>query len=272
MTRFVGVDLAWGAGRDGVLAKETGLVLLDSAGTVVDAGWAQGVTAVTAWIESHLADGDVVAIDAPLVVTNADGQRSAEREVGQRYMSRWQVAANSTNLAKAHLEGVVLRERLEALGVRYTTGLSPYDGSSVVFECYPYTTIVGAAELGYDVGKPLYKRKPSALPTSRWAEVRARECDDLIARVGRLATASPPLDLMSHPVTAELLTSPSPLRPAAAYKHREDLLDAALCAWTAALWATRHLEAVQILGLTETPDADGRVPTIVAPARPEQRR
>lgn len=272
MTRYIGVDLAWGAGREGLLVKETGLVLLASNGVIVDAGWAQGVTAVTAWIEDHLADGDVVAIDAPLVVTNSGGQRVAEREVGQRYMGGWQIAANSTNLAKRHLEGVTLRQRLEALGVRYSTGAARFDGSSAMFECYPYTTIVGAPELGYATGKPLYKRKPKRLPTSEWAALRARECDELVARMGRLVSASPPLDLLSHPTTAELVEVPSPSRPAAAYKHREDLLDAALCAWTAGLWVTRHLDAVQILGLDDQPDGDGRIPTIVAPARPEQRR
>jgi hypothetical protein len=85
-----------------------------------------------------------------------------------------------------------------------------------------------------------------------------------------LPVAEDPLDLRSHAVTAALLDEPSPLEQGP-YKHREDLLDAALCAWTAAIWH-RHGEArTQVLGATAEPDAEGRRPTIVAPARPEQR-
>jgi predicted RNase H-like nuclease len=52
------------------------------------------------------------------------------------------------------------------------------------------------------------------------------------------AGADLPLRLDSHPVTRQLVVEPSPLNDTA-YKHREDLIDALLCAWTAALWS-RH--------------------------------
>jgi predicted RNase H-like nuclease len=81
--------------------------------------------------------------------------------------------------------------------------------------------------------------------------------------------ADPPLRLDSHPVTRQLAAEPSPLTDAA-YKHREDLIDALLCAWTAALWSRHGTDRCQILspppkGATE-PTA-----TIIAPARPKQR-
>jgi predicted RNase H-like nuclease len=73
-----------------------------------------------------------------------------------------------------------------------------------------------------------------------------------------------------HPVTRQLTREPSPISDAA-YKHREDLIDALLCAWTAALWARHGLQRCQVLGLTaqatDTPAA-----TIIVPARPDQRR
>ena len=55
------------------------------------------------------------------------------------------------------------------------------------------------------------------------------------------------------------------------HKHREDLLDAVVCAWTAAIWHQRGAARTQVLGATSEPDAQGRRGTIVAPARPEQR-
>ena len=85
------------------------------------------------------------------------------------------------------------------------------------------------------------------------------------ARAGRHATpARLPSD---YPAT---VAEPSPLNNTA-YKHREDLIDALLCAWTAALWSRRGTDRCQILGPpgSGTPEL---APTIIAPARPKQRR
>ena len=63
--------------------------------------------------------------------------------------------------------------------------------------------------------------------------------------------------------TAALLDEPTPLadRPA---KHREDLLDAALCAWTGLVWLHHGFARCQVLGTSPS--------TVIAPCRPEQRR
>ena len=98
--------------------------------------------------------------------------------------------------------------------------------------------------------------------------LRARVCDDLIARVARLATVDPPLDLRSHENTRALVDQPSPLDDRA-YKHREDLLDAALAAWTAALWWRYGTAACQVLGAQ--PGVARPAATIIAPAKPDQR-
>ena len=193
-----------------------------------------------------------------------------ETQVGQRY-GRWRVSANTTNLRSPRQAGVVLRRRLEEQGWRYSDGYCgpPADGRWCC-ECYPYTTLVGAAELGYDLERPRYKRKPRAMPAAQWRPTRQAACDDLIRRLTRLAQADPPLRLDSHPVTRQLAAEPSPLTDAA-YKHREDLIDALLCAWTAALWSRHGTDRCQILGPPK-PDATETVATIIAPARPEQRR
>ena len=76
--------------------------------------------------------------------------------------------------------------------------------------------------------------------------------------------------LQSHPVTKELAEKPSPVTDAA-YKHREDLIDALLCAWTASLWERHGLDRCQVLGLPANPKHEPAA-TIIAPARPEQRQ
>ena len=144
MSAYIGVDLAWGLGTATRRPNETGLAALDHAGRVLDAGWARGVDDVTAWVVSHLGTRTLIAVDASLVVTNPTGIREAERQVGQRY-GRWKVAANPTNLASAASAGAQLLDRLTALGVTYasdTSGMRERTGP-VVFECYPYTTLVG---------------------------------------------------------------------------------------------------------------------------------
>jgi predicted RNase H-like nuclease len=72
-------------------------------------------------------------------------------------------------------------------------------------------------------------------------------------------------------VTAQLLDERSPLDDLA-YKHREDLIDACLAAWTAALWMQCCADRCQVLGEHDIlVDDQGQRATIIAPARPTQR-
>lgn len=210
-----------------------------------------------------------MAVDAPLVVTNSSGQRLCEKQVGQRY-GRWQVSANTTSASSARQAGVALLPGLKDLGFAYSDGWSgPPASGRHVFECYPYTTVVGAVELGYDVERPRYKRKPKAMNAATFRPLRAAACDELVGRMVTLDGADPPLLLGSHPVSEALVLEPSPTANEADYKHREDLLDALLCAWTASFWHRHGGDRCQVLG-----DLPGATPvaTIIAPARPEQRR
>jgi predicted RNase H-like nuclease len=264
--RAIGVDLAWGDRR------ETGVVALDPDGTVVDAGWTRGVGETSDWIDRYAVDDTMLMIDAPLVVANDSGQRVCEREVGQRYGKAW-VSANSTNRASAHRAGIQLRERLEAAGWTYDAGADgPPATGRIVSECYPYATIVGAKELGYDEKRPAYKRRPRAIDPKEWPTKRALACDALIHKIVGLRAAATPMDISTHSVSRELIDERSPLA-STAYKHREDLVDACLAAWTAALWVSAGFRRCQVLGVDdELVDEDGRRGTIIAPARRTQRR
>ena len=147
MLHFIGIDLAW---AEKAKPNESGIVMLDQAGTIVSAGWAVGIDEVVAWLDRHAPSAALLFVDAPLVVNNARGQRLCEKEVSQRYW-RWRVAANSTNLDSRSLAGVTLREALADRGWRYDDGSAgpPQSHGRFFSECYPYTTIVGAHELGY---------------------------------------------------------------------------------------------------------------------------
>jgi len=269
-TRFIGVDLAWREGSADLVANETGVAVIDGDGQILDAGWTRGVQQTAGWADRAAGDGNAVMFaDAPLVVANETGQRLCEKQVGQRY-GRWKVSANTTNIHSPRLAGVQFLRLAILYGWQYSDGSGgPPRAGRFVSETYPYATLVGAAELGYDTERPRYKRKPPHLPATQWRAERAATCDTLIRRLSHLADADPPPVLQSHPITAELAEQPSPVSDGA-YKHREDLFDALLCAWTASLWARHGLDRCQVPGLPATPTS-GPAATIIVPTRPEQR-
>jgi predicted RNase H-like nuclease len=264
----LGIDLAWATKRK--QQAETGVAALAPDGTVVDAGWTVGIGETIDWIQSF-GDQDLLAfVDAPLIVTNpAKTQRACEKQVGQGY-GRWKVSCNSTNIDSPNLGGIELLRELFDRDWRYDDGFAgPPSSGRVVSECYPYTALVGVAELGYEVERPLYKRKPRGLRVAEWRPMRARNCDELISRLVSLQTADPPLRLESNSITHSLLTSASPIAERD-YKHREDLIDALLCAWSGQLWLRHGFARSQVLGL-EGPEDDWCA-SIIAPTREVQRR
>jgi predicted RNase H-like nuclease len=263
--RILGIDLAWGQGRPGRLPNETGVVAAATDGRILDAGWCRGVEATASWMARWATADAIAMIDAPLVVNNLSGMRECEKEIGRRY-GRWKVSANASNLGlPGVLAGVVLAERLVAAGWCIVDGRGgPPAARRALYECFPYLALVGAPAFGYDLERPIYKRKPKHLTPSEFRVVRAANADEIVRRVAALD--DPPIDLRSHAVTAQLLDEPTPLADRAA-KHREDLLDALLCAWTGLLWWHHGLTRCQVLGGDEDPPA-----TVIAPCRPEQRR
>lgn len=270
-SRYLGVDLAWREDRADLPANETGVVAIDSRGRVLDADWTHGVEETIAWANATAGSCDAIMfVDAPLVIRNDAGQRLCETQVGQRY-GRWKVSANTTNTRSPRQAGVRFLRIAEQADWRYSDGgHGPETDGWIVSETYPYTTLVGAWEFGYDTERPRYKRKPPRFPVRQWRIERAANCDILINRLNQLAVADPPLLLESCPVTGRLAQEQSPVDDSA-YKHREDLIDALLCAWTASLWARHGLDRCQVLGLSALP-ASNPIATIIAPARPEQRR
>jgi predicted RNase H-like nuclease len=267
--RYLGVDLAWGEGSEAKAANRSGVVALEPDGMIRNAGWMIGLEPTIDWIQQHADEDALLFVDAPLVITNLTGPRLADRQTGQGY-GGWWVSANSVNLKSPRQAGVHLRERLESLGWRYSDGRNgPPSHGRDVSECYPYTAIVGVPELGYDDKRPAYKRASKGMPAAEAWPIRTAACDGLIRRIAQLARFDPPVDISSHPETKRLIDDPSPARWRD-YKLREDLLDAVICAWTAAYWRRHGLERSQVLGVPQHP-TDDPLATIIAPARPEQR-
>jgi predicted RNase H-like nuclease len=263
--RVLGIDLAWGQGRLGVPPNETGVVAVDTEGCILDAGWTRGVDETASWVAQWATADAMAMVDAPLVVANPTGMRECEKEIGRRY-GRWKVSANASNLGlPGVLAGVVLGGVLAGDGWVIADGHGgPPDSGRSMYECFPYLALVGVPAFGYDHERPVYKRKPRHLTPAQFRVVRVGNADDIVRRIAGLD--DPPIDLRSHAATAALLDDPTPLADRAA-KHREDLIDAVLCAWTGLLWWHHGLDRCQVLGGDEIPAA-----TVIAPCRPEQRR
>ena len=68
---FIGVDLAWDEGSDKKAANESGVVMLDATGRVVDAGWTRGVEETVAWVERNARDDALLFVDAALCAWTA---------------------------------------------------------------------------------------------------------------------------------------------------------------------------------------------------------
>ena len=49
----------------------------------------------------------------------------------------------------------------------------PAESGRWLYEVFPYTTLVGAAELGYEHERPVYKRKPRHLSPDEFRRLRA---------------------------------------------------------------------------------------------------
>lgn len=259
MTLVLGIDLAWGESTASRPANETGVAAVDELGRVLDAGWTVGVGETVTWIQEWATDDTLVMVDAPLVITNASGQRACETQVG-RFYGRAKVSANSTNLASPRKAGVQLLAELEALGWGYSDGFTgPPKGGRTVSECYPYATIVGAAVLAY-AERPRYKRAPKGMRAAPFRVLRQIECDGLIRRLASVDSTAARIDFSSHAETRKLLVEPSPLADKE-YKHREDLIDALICAWTGHLWLS-DADGMHVLGVS---DGSGRSASIIAP-------
>jgi predicted RNase H-like nuclease len=276
MRRFLGIDLAWAEGTAARPARETGLACIDASGRVLDLSTARGIDEVAAWVARWEGPGAVAAVDGPLVVANATGSRLAEKEVASRY-GRLGISAYPSNRGLPAQGAVALRRRLEDAGWEYDDGSgAPRDADAdadarTMLECYPYTTLVGAPELGFDAMKPRYKRLAPLLATAERRPHRAAEFRAVLDAVAGLARADPPLDVTTHPRAAALVAD-GPALVERQHKHLEDLLDGLICAWTAAYWARHGLARSQVLGATDpVVDERGRRGTIIAPARPHQR-
>src|SRR5690349_16725363 len=118
-TTFIGLDLAWQSDKN-----HSGAAVLrgdQRGGELVDvATGLMSVSAVVTYVLAHATANTVVAIDAPLIITNPTGQRACERECAQRF-GKYHAGAHPANLTRFPDAGSLRVVRaLEAYGFTHT--------------------------------------------------------------------------------------------------------------------------------------------------------
>src|SRR4051812_2107777 len=89
----IGVDLAWGVKRP------TGLAVLDDDGRLVHVSTVRTDEEIIAALTPYAADDCLVAIDAPLIVTNPTGNRPGEALLNKDF-ARFDAGAHPANTGK----------------------------------------------------------------------------------------------------------------------------------------------------------------------------
>ena len=173
---FVGVDLAWGD------RKPTGLAVLDDDGRLVHVSAARTDDEIADALAAYVEGDCLVAIDAPLIVTNPTGNRPAEAALNADF-ARFDAGAHPSNTGKSEFRDGTRGARVAG---RLGLDMNPRSGRSRrAIEVYPHPATVALFRLGRTLK---YKNKAGR----EVADLRS----ELLVLVGLLegmVTAEPPL-------------------------------------------------------------------------------
>lgn len=207
---FIGIDLAWQSQRN-----PSGAVALLGSGDRIEiaevAPPLRGLPAIHDFIQRHAIGTTVIAIDAPLIITNSSGQRRCERELSQRFGGQ-HASCHSSNLSLyPNAASVQLATWLASLGFVHAIAGAPL----AMLEVYPHAAYIALFEL------------PSIIRYKRGSA--ADKCAGL--RIVQEKLARLPIE-QSAALDDLLKRDPAAFR-GKDRKSFEDSLDALLCAFLA---------------------------------------
>jgi predicted RNase H-like nuclease len=208
-------------------------------GSVVDSGIRYSQAEIIAWAAPHTASACLVAIDAPLVVINPDGQRPCEKLLAHCF-GRYGAGPHSSNLRMASFaKGIRGAQIAAALGLSIDPVFDDHQPVRTAIEVFPHPALValfGVAEsLKYKAkaGRPLLKRQ-EAFGT-------------LVDCLESLKDRTPSLDVSSSRRWSTLRQVAS-VTNVAALDRLEDELDAFVCAYVGLYFWTYGLNGCRVVG------------------------
>ncbi len=226
----VGVDLAWGR------RSPSGLAVLDGGGALVHVSAQRSDEDIDAALAPYVEGPCVVAIDAPLVVTNDTGNRPAEAALNRDF-ARFDAGAHPSNRGKPEFAGV---PRGAALADRFDLDMDPVPTRSRrAVEVYPHAATVALFRLGRTLK---YKNKKGRSLDSMRSELLT-----LTALLEGLADASPAMHLGDHPEWNALVALIEAAGRKSELRVAEDQVDAVVCAYVA-LFAARRPDDITVYG------------------------
>lgn len=232
---FVGVDLAWGD------RQPTGLAVLDGEGRLVHVSAVRTDDEIVERLAPYVEGDCLVAVDAPLIVTNPTGNRPAEALLNADF-ARFDAGAHPSNTGKREFRDGTRGARVCGL---LRLDMNPRSRRPRrAIEVYPHPATVSLFRLGRTLK---YKNKTGR----QFADLRS-ELLILVGRLEGLAAAEPPLRpdgpdgaWAALRSAVERATRKSELRVV------EDQVDAVLCAYVA-LYAERRPDDTTTYGDLET--------------------
>ncbi|QHT55171.1 DUF429 domain-containing protein [Cellulomonas sp. H30R-01] len=227
---YVGVDLAWGA------RARTGVAVLDDTGRLVRSATVRTDDEIAAVIGRSDAGPRVVAIDAPIVVPNATGSRTAEKLLHQQF-GRYDAGAHPSNRSRPYLDPPRAARLADAHGWDVDPAHRPDGTRTVAIEVYPHPAMVALFGLGRVIP---YKVKPG-----RSREALRDAWGALLDHVDRVC--GPVLRTDENQRWAEIRRTVAGAARISELRSVEDEVDAIVCAYLAWLWGTGD-ERMTVLG------------------------
>jgi predicted RNase H-like nuclease/Holliday junction resolvase RusA-like endonuclease len=244
----VGIDLAWNT------KARTGLAVVDDAGGLVDSATLRTDDEIVAWLNGVDWSPVTVAVDAPLIVTNATGQRDCERLISQCF-GRYQAYCHSSNLSRPYFNpprGATLAARS---GWRLDPDHRGTRSEPACIEVYPHPSMVGLFKLGAILP---YKARRGRSPINRRSAFL-----ELMDHMESLSV----MGLTAHARWADLRTMATGATTQAELERIEDEIDAIFCAHLAWLWS-RQPGRLRIYGDLAT----GYIVATAPPSHPATKR
>ncbi len=211
---FAGLDLAWGT------RSPTGVAVLDEGGVLQHLSAVKTDDEIVAALAPYVREGLVVGIDAPLVVANETGNRSAERDLNKDF-APFQAGAHPANLGNP-----AFRDGTRGASVCAQLGLSmdpESRGPRRAIEVYPHPATIAFFELGRTLK---YKNKQGRSLQQLQEQLRM-----LMRLLESLSSRTPTLQLVSHSGWRDLVAVVEMATSKAALRVAEDQVDAVVCAY-----------------------------------------
>lgn len=227
--KFVGIDIAWSE------RNPSGVAVIESSGMLIRASGAlRSNNDICEFAGLSGGEAAIVAIDAPLIVKNADKQRPVERQLTQIF-GPYDAGPYPANLSNAAFQptGRIQRivRHLESLGFTNEPRVRKRRSQRVFLEVFPSSAQVILFPCVTHSGhthcrSPRYKHKPGR----SWLEVQS-EWDIYRARLRSLQTKDPAIKLSSY--ASKALSIDVSELSGVRYKIMDDLADGIFCAYLA---------------------------------------